>query len=456
MLTLEITKNRILNACVYRAWRPPNCLDALNALDEKIQSTATSNELISTLVQIVLRGREEKGADPPENFQLYISGYVQFWNHDDKGCDTVSWGWWTSSTKLKTDVRKKMNDLVDDLNTVIKTVADSLKNLGVIYVEGFQDAYATHRFCEPESQDYLTKPCGAKTWFWHDNCPMTPGEGPTADALETSNYTQQVLDLLIPDKDKQATISEDNPPWNINPAFNDYDSFIAALDAAQGATANAQDDITIKDWPPLSEETRRSFHPKGTAYKQHSDAFMAAIKANRNPYSTTSITAPTLCQGNQVQGPCTAGTLPSAAPYTGVQGPSCDKATGAGSPNPRIDKDKASKAAADWCAARISDGLVLDATSASPKADTIAGAAENNGDLALVVLFDVTACPADKSKTKLDFKALGQEACEMDLFGAISEVCEEDSTWTNYNKDFTLEGGTFASDCGLWSLMGQT
>ena len=242
-------------------------MDALNALDSKIQSTATSNELINTLVQIVLRGREEKGADPPENFQLYISGYVQFWNHDDKGCDSVSWGWWTSSTKLTTDVRKKMNQLVDDLNAVIKTVAENLKDLGVIYVDGFQGAYDTHRFCEPESQSYLTKPCGAKTWFWHDDCPMTPGEGPTTDTLDSNNYTQQVLDLLIPDKSKQASISDSNPPWNIDPAFNDYDSFIAALDAAQGVTVNEEGDITIKDWPPLSEETRRSFHPKGSAYK---------------------------------------------------------------------------------------------------------------------------------------------------------------------------------------------
>ena len=182
---------------------------------------------------------------------------------------------------------------------------------------------------------------------------------------------------------------------------------------------------------------------------------MAAVKANRDPYNTDSTTASTPCQGNQVQGSCKAGSLPSAAPYTGVQGPSCDKATGAGSPNPRINKDKASQAAADWCAARMSDGLVLDATSSVPKTDIIDGAAENNGDLAIAVLFDVTACPKDASKTKLDFKALGQQACEMDLFGAISEICEEDSTWTNYNKDYTLEGGIFASDCGLWSLTGQ-
>jgi hypothetical protein len=68
--------------------------------------------------------------------------------------------------------------------------------------------------------------------------------------------------------------------------------------------------------------------------------------------------------------------------------------------------------------------------------------------MAIAVLFDVSACPADKSRTNLDFKALGQQTCVADLFKAISEVCGEDSTWINYNPQFTIEGGVFASDCG--------
>lgn len=180
-----------------------------------------------------------------------------------------------------------MNQLTEDLNAVIKRAAESLNGIGVIYVDGFQDSFNGHRFCEPDTQKYLKYPLGSKTWFWHDDASMAPGEGPdTVVELSDpspggSNLTQEALDLLIPDQGQQASLSASNPPENINKAFADYDAFLAAIDEAEG-------DANVSAQVPLTERVIRSFHPKGTGYQQQAAAFMAAIKANRVPVGASS------------------------------------------------------------------------------------------------------------------------------------------------------------------------
>lgn len=68
-------------------------MDALNALDKKLKDSDTTTKLVKTFANVVLRGREERGADPVESFQVYVSGYIPFWNDEDAGCDTISWSW---------------------------------------------------------------------------------------------------------------------------------------------------------------------------------------------------------------------------------------------------------------------------------------------------------------------------------------------------------------------------
>ena len=161
------------------------------------------------------------------------------------------------------------------------------------------------------------------------------------------------------------------------------------------------------------------------------------------------------CTGNQVQGTCVAGSLPSATPYSGTQGPSCDKAAGSGSPNPRINTKQAEDGASKYCAALAQGGVVLSADNTSQKSFVVPGAAENNNDLALLVHFDVSACPTDKSSSTVDFSKLSVQRCQADLFSAVSEVCVQDSTWKGYNPQYTLEGGSFGADCATWSMVAQ-
>jgi hypothetical protein len=264
-------------ACVYRAYATSNdCQTTLNNIGTKIASIQFKQDLVTTMVNVISQGRIAGGANPAESFQVYIAGYVQFWNDGDTGCNDVTWSWWFwDRAYLTTDVRLKMNQLVDQLNSVISNVATELAASGVIYVDGFQGSYDTHRYCEPAPKSYLTSPIGAKTWFWHqDSDGYNSGtEGPTdGSATGAQNLTQMVLDELIPDKGTQATISQSNPPWNISPAFQNETTLINALVQADNDGAGAL---------AASIYTKRSFHPKGTAYGPWSDSFLAAIKANR-------------------------------------------------------------------------------------------------------------------------------------------------------------------------------
>ncbi|KAJ6575634.1 hypothetical protein DFH09DRAFT_377455, partial [Mycena vulgaris] len=173
------------------------------------------------------------------------------------------------------------------------------------------------------------------------------------------------------------------------------------------------------------------------------------------PSGTTPSSPTNTCTGNQVQGSCVAGTLPKMPPYSGPQPPSCYKANGPGTPDPRINDAKAQQAATDYCASLASNKVVLTADSGGPAPGIVKGAAENNGDLALTVLYDASACPTDKSTSTLDFTKFGAQSCFNNFYTTLAQFCGQDSTWGSYNPDYTLEGGIYRSDCGLWSMAGQ-
>ena len=75
--------------------------------------------------------------------------------------------------------------------------------------------------------------------------------------------------------------------------------------------------------------------------------------------------------------------------------------------------------------------------------------------MVLTVLYDVTVCPADKSTSTLDFGAPGIEQQVEHLVADLSEVCAKDAAWVNYDTEWTLEGGGYATACGLFGMYGQ-
>lgn len=166
---------------------------------------------------------------------------------------------------------------------------------------------------------------------------------------------------------------------------------------------------------------------------------------------------PTLCQGNQVQETnCIGAELPSVTPYSGVMPPECAKADGEAGSLPRINATQASDAVSSYCNRLMSDNIVLSAHSDPVNPYAVIGVAENNSDMTLSILFDIDGCPTNESVSMIDFQSLGLQACWTNFFYFFSIMCAQDSTWTDYNPQFTIEGGVFLNDCGVWSLGAET
>lgn len=186
-----LTVRSVINACVLRVYgtavllsldrqrpceraddRVQLCDDVLSKAENQIEDPAFQGAIDKLLLSIAVKGRINRGANPLEAFQVFVNGYVPFWNEVDKGCDTISWCFWgrqrdEALSLLTTQVRKRMNDVTRSLNVQLERSAYRLQNEGVIYVDGFQDPYNGHQFRDPIADADLKAPISPNTWFWH-------------------------------------------------------------------------------------------------------------------------------------------------------------------------------------------------------------------------------------------------------------------------------------------------
>ena len=135
-------------------------------------------------------------------------------------------------------------------------------------------------------------------------------------------------------------------------------------------------------------------------------------------------TGTSTCIGNQIEGNCIEASFPSETPYSGIQPPVCQKVDSASDDYLRVNSDKAKQAAADYCSTLSQDNVVLDAQASPLKPYSVPGAAENGGQLALSVLFDVSGCPTDKSQMTLDFTKMTATECQSNFYLDFSEACK--------------------------------
>ncbi|KAL9618329.1 MAG: hypothetical protein Q9160_006911 [Pyrenula sp. 1 TL-2023] len=268
----------ILNNCVYRAWFPGDCQKTLADLEKDIDDGSLRNKINYGLYQVAHAGRESGGANPRANFQVYVLDYITFFNEVTTPCNDFSWNYWYWNTpKLTTDLRKRFNKLTRGVNAELKKAAEDLKALGVILVEGLDDLYNNHRYCEDRHTSYPMT--DYDTWFWspysHINTDSEgPGDPVIAYAGGDENPGQQLLDFVFPGQGKKVNMaSEASPPWTW-PGAEMYPSFQALLTAMHKQDAHA---TASAPFPLL-----RSFHPKGTAYSKHKDAVFTAIANNRD------------------------------------------------------------------------------------------------------------------------------------------------------------------------------
>ncbi|RYP58959.1 hypothetical protein DL769_008738 [Monosporascus sp. CRB-8-3] len=270
--------SNILNDCIYQGWRPKDCQATLSALQKEIDDGTLRDKVNYALYQVAHTGRESGGANPRESFQVYVPSYITFFNEVNTECDSIFWSLWPwRRSRLTTQLRQQLNRLTTQVNAVIKAAAEDLERMGVIFVEGLENAYNGHRFCEPghtnqQMVDY-------ETWFWSQYAPInTPSEGPgdpnnpyPADDLDPA---QLLLDFIFPgDNRKVAEVSETSPPWEWEGAekFPTFNDLLLAISNAEDINATA-----------VPFNLKRSFHPKATAFAEHKTLIFAAIANNRD------------------------------------------------------------------------------------------------------------------------------------------------------------------------------
>jgi hypothetical protein len=270
---------------VYRVGLPGDCQETLNDLQRELDSGSFQDKVNYGLFQVAHAGREAGGASPREIFQVFVLEYVTFFRTGAE-CNDYSWSYFGWSTpKLSLALRQQLNDMVLKVNAAIKAAAEDLRRMGVIYVEGIQDAYNGHRYCEPGR---LPRHDGVQRVVLdgvrpHQH-PLRGRRRPQQRRVNRGHRSRAAAArLMFPGEGKLVSdATESNPPWEWAGA-EEYADFEALLDAIQAA-AGEEDGAGIQ-WP-VPFNLLRSFHPKATAYGVHAEALFAAIADNRDAVAT--------------------------------------------------------------------------------------------------------------------------------------------------------------------------
>lgn len=125
------------------------------------------------------------------DLRIYQTGYAHFFNVDEEWCNGESFGATPGiipgahKPKLSQQLRTDINDLIQQVNTVIQQVAGTFaeNNFGFIDISPGFDG---HRFCE-SGGTHLSQYYSDDVWFWNLSYPWF---GPT----NTTNSTDVTLD----------------------------------------------------------------------------------------------------------------------------------------------------------------------------------------------------------------------------------------------------------------------
>lgn len=181
----------IMNSCIFRfySFYSGTCESALLKSEAALASPDFAIRLRLAITEVLDRVQWEKRPW----FTVTVTGYARFFNADTDECDDSSFGVWWRGPKLKKKLRRRMNQMVDDVNNKIKISIDAV-NAGFtsprVYFVDYDAAFEGHRFCEPN----VTEPDYARneTWFFLVG-------GPDNDNGTSPNVTATPHDLLPPD-----------------------------------------------------------------------------------------------------------------------------------------------------------------------------------------------------------------------------------------------------------------
>ncbi|KAI1928490.1 hypothetical protein LOZ65_001983 [Ophidiomyces ophidiicola] len=235
-----------------------------------------------------------------DDFHLYVTSYIGFFNHDDPDCDKTTFDYWWAGYNPSWDprivyltrpVRKELNGLVGQLNDVIRGAIDDANNehrSNQVHFVDVGSKWANHRWCEA-GNFHEPDPGRKDTWFFLSGWPDVEIEGASIQAgiNEEQNEIKALVNagkVELPDhKTCGSMLGSDPDPW-ANWLCN------MAKDVAKypnGETAKrlkmANEEIAKKDFKgqhiPSYTPTRqiKTFHPRSPGMVAYRDKIIETI-----------------------------------------------------------------------------------------------------------------------------------------------------------------------------------
>lgn len=162
-----------MESCVYQFNRSkeygahyPNktgdCYKALQRSNKKIRDPWFLDGITDAIHAVLNESRIRNDPD----FRLYILGYANLFNDQDKACDNQTFGIWSGKTEYLTRaLRKEINRITGaGRNLYDRYINHQLRDPRVKFLD-IDPAFKGHRFCEPTKEGTQAAQI-EKSWLW--------------------------------------------------------------------------------------------------------------------------------------------------------------------------------------------------------------------------------------------------------------------------------------------------
>ena len=215
----------------------------------------------STIKSIVNYVHSRRGGNI---FYLYVTGYGQFFNDQDPGCNTVTFARLANPKSdgkphvlMTTDLRQDFNLMTLTLNAAIKQAVSqnegSSVNVIVRYIDIDGLMGTGHRFCEPGIQEPDQN--NPNLWFFHYPYGTDDTNNPTIQYL--NSVEQANVNTLAWDQNSTLWVDYLNEFWS------QVDETQLNQTVAGSGDENTQYDI----WPDSIGSRAKIFHPQVAFHK---------------------------------------------------------------------------------------------------------------------------------------------------------------------------------------------
>ena len=228
-------------------------------------------------------------------FRLYVTGYGQFFNDQDPGCDTVTFARTANPNddhkthnKMTTELRADFNAMSRTLNAAIQQAVrqNAIHNVKYIDIDGMLTG---HRFCEAGVQEPDQE--RADTWFFH--YPYKENNDANDSGIAYLNQVAEAnANSLSWDPEKTLWVDYMNAFWDkvdengLNQALGDPAPSVDTAKRQIGDVPPADDNAVYNFWSNTIGTRARMFHPQVAFHAAISSAILQQYEADTAPVST--------------------------------------------------------------------------------------------------------------------------------------------------------------------------